>query len=103
MKKNRGKTLLQFRTKEIETSLGVDPDWYEKHLLAEREAKEKAKKIEQERIDNIKCPSCKSTSKKHIVKTDSNGIIGPGYCSWIIEEYFVCKECGTMYKDINKK
>jgi len=83
-------------------SLKLDTNWYEKHILAEKEAKETARKVEQERIEKIKCPSCKSTLKKHIVKRGDNRIIGPGYSSWIIDEYFVCKECGTMYKDINK-
>jgi len=81
----------------------LDPDWYEKHLKAEREAKEKARKEKEDRIKKIKCPSCKSTSKEHIEKRDDNGIIGPGYSSWIIDEYYVCKKCGTMFKDLNKK
>ena len=63
----------------------------------------KALKEEEERIGKIICPSCKSTSKEHIVKSEGNDIYGPGYRSWIIDEYYVCKECGTMYKDLNKK
>ena len=84
-------------------SVDLGHDWYEKHLKAEREAKEKVRKEEEDRIKKIKCPSCKSTSKEHIEKRENNGIIGPGYSSWIIDEYFVCKECGTMFKDLNKK
>jgi len=60
-------------------------------------------KEEQERIDKLKCPSCKSTDKEHIIKSNSNGIIGPGYHSWLIDEYFVCNNCGIMFKDISKR
>lgn len=84
------------------TSAYLDPDWYGKQIKAVKEAKEEAKKIEQERIDKIKCPSCKSTSKQHVEKRNDNGIFGPGYSSWIIDEYFVCKKCGTMFKDMEK-
>ena len=69
-----------------------DENWYEQHLQAE----------EENRIKKIKCPSCKSTSKEHIEKRNDNGIIGPGYSSWLVEEYFVCNKCGTMFQDINK-
>jgi protein-arginine kinase activator protein McsA len=80
----------------------LDPDWYKKHLEAEQKAKEEARKKEEDRIKKIKCPSCKSTSKDHIEKRNDNGIIGPGYSSWVIEEYYVCKKCGTMFKDMEK-
>jgi len=81
----------------------LDPNWYKKHLQAQEEAKIKALKEEHERIGKLKCPSCDSTMKEHIVKSDNNGVFGPGYRSWVRDEYFVCLECGTMYKDINKK
>lgn len=57
---------------------------------------------EQQRINEIKCPCCSSTNKKHVIETDNNGIIGPGHSSWIIEEYFICLKCGIMFKDIDK-
>ena len=79
-----------------------DPDWYRKHIEAERKAEEEAQLKEQKRINGLECPSCKSTNKKHVVKRNDNVIIGPGYSSWVIEEYFVCKECGIMYKDLTK-
>lgn len=82
--------------------IDLDPDWYRKHLEEEKKAKEDARLKEQKRIDNIKCPSCKSTNKKHVIKSESNGIFGPGYRSWVTEEYFVCLECGTMFKDLEK-
>ena len=57
-----------------------------------REAKEQ----EKSRIAVIQCPSCKSTDKEHIVKSNDNGIFGPGYHSWIVEEHFVCNKCGII-------
>lgn len=92
----------ELRKKGKFTPVILDPDWYKKHLEAEREAKEEVRKIEEDRIKKIKCPSCKSTSKDHIEKRNDNGIIGPGYSSWLIDEYFVCKKCGTMFKDMEK-
>lgn len=83
-------------------TVNLDPNWYQKHLEEKRKAAEEARKKEENRIKKIKCPSCKSTSKEHVIKSDSNGIIGPGYRSWIKEEYFVCTKCGTMFKDLEK-
>jgi protein-arginine kinase activator protein McsA len=80
----------------------LPPDWYEKHLEEERKAEETARKAETDRIKKIKCPSCGSTSKDHVEHRDDNGIIGPGYSSWITNEYFVCRKCGTMFKDLEK-
>jgi predicted Zn-ribbon and HTH transcriptional regulator len=75
---------------------------YEKAVAQRKAEIEAEEKAEIDRIKAIKCPSCKSTSKDHIEKRDDNGIIGPGYSSWIVDEYFVCKKCGTMFKDMEK-
>jgi protein-arginine kinase activator protein McsA len=85
------------------TTVDLDPNWYENIMKKENERKENDRKEEQERIDKLKCPSCKSTDKEHIIKSDSNGILGPGYHSWLIDEYFVCNNCGIMFKDISKR
>jgi len=82
--------------------IDLDPDWYRKHLKEQERLKEEARKKEEDRIKKIKCPSCGSTSKDHIEHRNDNGIIGPGYSSWVTNEYFVCKKCGTMFKDIEK-
>ena len=93
----------QLREKGIKfETVNLDPNWYQKHLEEKRKAEDEARKKEENRIKKIKCPSCKSTSKDHIQKRESNGIIGPGYSSWIVDEYFVCKKCGTMFKDLEK-
>ena len=78
----------------------LDPNWYSNHLKAEAEVKEKARKKEEERIEKLCCPLCGSTKKLHIVKSGSNDIIGPGYRSWIVDEYYVCEKCGIMFRDI---
>jgi transposase-like protein len=77
-------------------------EFIEEQWKKKEEARKEAQRIEQERIDKICCPSCKSTNKKHVVKSDSNGVCGPGYSSWITDEYFVCKDCGTRYEDLKK-
>jgi len=61
--------------------IDLDPDWYRKHLKEQERLKEEARKEEENRIKKIKCPS---------------GIFFVGY------KYFVCKKCGTMFKDIEK-
>jgi hypothetical protein len=84
------------------TPVELPHDWYEK-AMAKRQAEVDAEqKAEADRIKKIKCPSCKSTSKDHIEKRNDNGIYGPGYSSWIVDEYYVCKKCGTMFKDMEK-
>lgn len=84
------------------TPVDIDPDWYGKHLREKARLEEEARKVEETRIKKIKCPSCKSVSKNHVVKRNDNGIYGPGYASWIVDEYFVCNKCGTMFKDMEK-
>jgi len=80
----------------------LDPDWYGKMMREKEEAEMAARKVEEDRIKKIKCPSCKSTNKNHVVKRNDNGIFGPGYASWVVDEYFVCNKCGTMFKDMEK-
>ena len=80
----------------------IDPDWYGKHLREKARLEENARKEEEERIDKLVCPFCKSTDKEHVIKSENNGVYGPGYSSRLIDEYFVCKKCGIMYKDITK-
>lgn len=84
----------------------VDPEEMQKRFKEafERDKQQKEEHIrqEQQRITDLQCPACKSTNKNHHEKRNDNGIIGPGYSSWIIEEYYVCKECGCMFKDLNK-
>jgi uncharacterized protein YbaR (Trm112 family) len=86
----------------------INIDW-EKHYQEKKEReelyrmeREKAAKREQERVENMECPVCKSTKKEKVVKSENNGIFGPGYSSRITEEYLVCKSCGVMYKDLQK-
>jgi len=75
---------------------------YEKAVAKRKAEVEAEKKAEEDRIKAIKCPSCKSTSKEHVEHRNDNGIIGPGYASWVTNEYYVCKKCGTMFKDLEK-
>jgi len=92
----------QLGEKGIFTPVDLPADWYEK-AVAKRQAEIDAeKKAEEDRIKKIKCPSCKSTSKDHIEKRNDNGIFGPGYSSWVVDEYYVCRKCGTMFKDMEK-
>ena len=67
-----------------------------------RRRKEKQRKQEEIRIKNMECPVCKSKKKEHIVKNESNGIMGPGFHSWEIDNYYICLDCGVMYKDLKK-
>ena len=79
--------------------------WYEsqkKQELEEQERKRKEEALEQERIDKINCPLCKSTNKIQRIKRKSNGIMGPGSASWLVEEYLICLDCGIHFTDLKK-
>lgn len=71
-------------------------------LKEKEETKERIRQAEQGKLDKMKCPVCGSTNKEHVVKTNNNGVFGPGYHSWVTEDYFVCKDCGVMYKQVKK-
>ena len=73
----------------------------EKENLKKKE--EENKKLEKERIDNLGCPLCKSKEKKIVKYSESNGVCGSGYYSNIIFEFYICQNCGIVYKDLNKK
>jgi len=87
---------------DFEVIKGLPENWYEKMIQEKEEAEEKTRKEEQDRIKKIKCPSCKSTSKTYHEHRNDNGIIGPGYSSWVTDAYYVCNKCGTMFKDMTK-
>jgi len=70
--------------------------WKERQEEAKK-AQEAADAKEAARIARIKCPSCKSDKKERFERRDDNGIIGPGYSSWVVEAYWICKKCGTHY------
>ena len=77
----------------------IDPEDIDKLL---RFPYDQSKKEEQEQLINLKCPNCKSTKRKNVKITRSNGILGPGYHAIVDDEYFVCEECGIMFKDVQK-
>jgi transposase-like protein len=68
----------------------------------EQESKRKKEEEEKERINKIPCPVCKSTNKHHHTKYENNGIMGPGYSSWLVDEYLVCLQCGIHFSDLRK-
>ncbi len=84
-------------------------DWG-KHFEDKKIEKEKAMekylediKNEEERIEKLCCPICKTSNKKRFITADSNGIMGPGYNSIITNDYFICQSCGIHFSDLNKK
>lgn len=46
------------------------------------------------------CPSCKSTNTVKKEKREDNGIIGSGYCSWVVDSWYSCKDCGTRFDKV---
>jgi len=48
--------------------------------------------------DKVKCPCCRSENVKEAKLTKDNGIIGSGYRSWVYFSYWVCDDCGVMFK-----
>jgi DNA-directed RNA polymerase subunit RPC12/RpoP len=74
-----------------------DDDYIGNHEILKQE------ETEAKRLENIECPLCKSKNKKHINIRKNNGIIGPGYHSSSIIDFYLCLDCGIHYSDINKK
>ena len=48
----------------------------------------------------MKCPVCKSENIKHKEIREDNDVCGPGYCSWVVDEYEICQDCGIMFKNV---
>ncbi len=48
------------------------------------------------------CPVCKSRNTKDASVRQSNGVIGPGHASWIVDEKWLCNDCGVYFKPIKK-
>lgn len=58
--------------------------------------------MENKKEENKICPACKSTDTKLVEKRKSNGILGPGYSSWVVDSYYSCKNCGVRFDEVNK-
>lgn len=58
--------------------------------------------MEKDKILKPNCPSCNGTNiiKKEI--RDDNGIIGPGYESWVVDSWYSCKDCGTRFDVVDE-
>lgn len=72
----------------------------EEVMKERKKANERVQKLEEGKLNDVKCPVCKSTNKKHVVHRENNGVLGSGYASWITDDYFVCQDCGVMFKNI---
>ena len=95
----------RFKFPKIEgTPIDVSGWYKDQKEREETELKRKIdeQKLEEERIKKIKCPVCKSTDKIVHIKSNNNGVMGPGFSSWITDEYLICKDCGIHYSDISK-
>jgi C4-type Zn-finger protein len=72
--------------------------------LEEQEKENKRKELaEFKRIDQMECPVCKSNDKARHRLMNDNGIMGPGYSSHVILEFYICNTCGVHYSDLKKK
>jgi rubredoxin len=86
------------------TPIDMSDFWANRKKREQAELERKRLEAEQEkaRIDEIKCPVCKSTDKIHHIKRQNNGIYGPGSSSWVTDDYLVCRGCGIHYDDVSK-
>lgn len=50
-----------------------------------------------EKLKGKKCPCCKSTDIDLIQQTKNNGVMGPGFSSWVVSENFACNDCGVLF------
>ncbi len=75
----------------------IQQERFDEYFGKQQKAKEDAEKKEAQRISKIKCPSCQSDKKDRFERREDNGIIGPGYSSWVVEAYWICTNCGTHF------
>jgi hypothetical protein len=51
---------------------------------------------------NVKlCPSCQSDNTYLSERRENNGIMGPGYSSWVVESHWECNDCGIHFTPKN--
>jgi uncharacterized protein YbaR (Trm112 family) len=50
----------------------------------------------------VVCPVCKTTNVKLEERRNDNGIIGPGFRSWVVNSQYHCQECGVLFKPVVK-
>jgi C4-type Zn-finger protein len=50
---------------------------------------------------SITCPSCKGHNVNKKETRRNNGIIGPGYRSWVVDSWYSCLDCGTRFDLVN--
>ncbi len=103
MSKNKDKSIDDALKGVDFDSLGKITDEIDDNCKKEIKAYEKALKEERIRIENMECPVCSSKEKGYFIQSENNGICGPGYHSYVTQEYYICKRCGVHYSDINKK
>jgi hypothetical protein len=49
-------------------------------------------------IKNVKvCPACQSEDTYLREHRENNGILGPGFKTWVINSYWVCDDCGIHF------
>jgi transposase-like protein len=96
----------RFKFERSENWTPIDMSQVYKNMEESRKREQEQKRTEEEeeelRIKKIKCPVCKSTDKILHIKSNNNGVMGPGFSSWITDEYLICKDCGIHYNDISK-
>jgi hypothetical protein len=54
----------------------------------------------EDKKENPICPYCPNCLSEDVVKKGTrkdNGIIGPGYFSWIEDTYYSCRKCGIRF------
>ena len=87
--------------------IGCDTElllWDAKAIIPEDDFHEKSEKTVPKKkktptTSNSKpaCPNCKSTNTELYELRADNGIMGPGYSSWVIESYRICNNCGSHF------
>lgn len=69
-------------------------------MSTRRQEEEAAEKLKKKTllIKNIKpCPACESEDTYLYERRENNGVMGPGYSSWVIESYWACDDCGIHF------
>lgn len=51
-------------------------------------------------IAGLPCPACKSNETEPKELRSNNGILGPGYASWVDNQWMSCKRCGVRFDPV---
>jgi len=89
-----------FQLKHLWNAETVSIEFVKSEVKKRQDAEKAAEDLKKKTLlaKNVKdCPACKSKDTYLYERRENNGIMGPGFSSWVIDSYWVCNECETHF------